>query len=210
MFQQMKHLDWSMTPLFQATGRAVVDPLASLWEWLTGSPCPCWSLLGTCSGLFSDPAWKICAWSRCSPSHPIQSWALAPGGRELEYTLHRSFLHLRVQGMLEEILRADTVSEWWKDGLGCTAEHRRKPVPAEWFLGCCLPNAPRKQINWQWLGNVWSMPKLWNSSPHSWVLQSFSGVWQVEILLFPLLFASVHLNCGNPFAVLIRKQLIPC
>lgn len=149
--------------------------------------------------------------SRNSPSHLIQPWTLAQGeeNRSAFYMDPSPFESQRhAGGDVEGWHHPRMVQKVVVSGMHCRAQ-KEDSASAEWFLGCRIPNAPRKQINWQWLENDWSMSKLWNSPSHSWVLQSRSGVWEAEILLSPSLLASAHLNRGNPFAVLIRKQLMP-
>lgn len=80
--------------------------------------------------------------------------------------VHRSLLQLGVQGMLEEMLRADKAPKWWKAGdfgdvLQSMGGRRRLCRMTSGLLHTSYTGKANKVT---WLGNDWSMPKLWTAA----------------------------------------------
>lgn len=134
MFQQVKHLDWSMTPPLQGTGRAVVDPLASLWAWLKDHHSP--------TGLFWDHilASSVIQHERFVQGTTIQILSLSPysalnfdtRGKRIgvhpTQILSSSESPGHAGGDFEGWHSPRMVKRWFQ---GCIAEYRRKTVPLQ-------------------------------------------------------------------------------
>lgn len=166
---------------YKRVKQKIISPVrpAPPWTWVTGSPFPLWSLLGSAICEYSDSAWKICALSESlrpalcrelpssySPSHPVQPWTAGLRQRgwrgEMGDSIYRPFLQLGAPGMLEEMLRAVRVPTQWKVGaLGDMLQSTR----GRWHL--CRMNSWQLHTRYTekahklTVTGKWSMPKLW-------------------------------------------------
>lgn len=172
-----------------------------------------WPLSSVNTAIQHVPSLKACRLPIAGNYHPgtllltqfspeQQDW-----GNEGE-KVHRYFLQLGLQGMLEEMLRDDRVLTWYFQV--CVEKHRRKTAPLQEDS-----LAPAYHIH---LENKLTVAGKWlihtkgvTRCPCSYVLTSSNATQAFEVLrsscLFPCLLLP-KLNCGDPFAILM-KQLMP-
>lgn len=235
MLQLMKLLDWNVTSSLQRVQerqQQIISPMrpAPPWTWVTGSPFPLWSLLGSCSGLFH--LWI--QWSSMRDLCPLWKLADCP----LQGTTTQVLLSLSPSSALNSGTEAmavkgftDPFSSWeskacWRRCWGlirpqsggklvilgtCCRAWEEDGASAEWLLGCCIPATLGKQINWpDWemtdpCQSCEQLPSILCPS----LSTSCSGFGSVEVLLSSSSFTPAQLNCGDPFGMLVRKQLMP-
>lgn len=175
---------------------------------------------------YNDPAWEICALSESlqtalcrelprryySPSHPVQPWTAGLRQQpwrgstdpfsswESKACWRRCWGLIRPQSGGKLVILGTCCRAWEEDG-----------ASAEWLLGCCIPATLGKQIKWpDWemtdpCQNCEQLPSILCPS----LSTSCSGFGSVEVLLSSSSFTPAQLNCGDPFGMLVRKQLMP-